>query len=114
MTVATIDRLPLGYVRHPSGHSPGHQSMLLDGRGGSMLLAGQSFDTATEYALADLAFRLSPSSEGADLAYPESAPTLVASRPAAVHGAHDLASWHTPLPELPASGPAPIHESELR
>ena len=96
------------------GHSPGHQSMLLDGPTGSTLLAGQAFDTATEYALADLAFRLSSSAEEQDLAYPAWMPELVANQPVAVHFAHDLAGWHAPAPELPASVQAPIYESELR
>jgi glyoxylase-like metal-dependent hydrolase (beta-lactamase superfamily II) len=95
------------------GHSPGHQSMLLDGPVGPTLLAGQAFDTATEYALADLAFRLSSSGEE-DVAYPEWMPELVASAPAAVLFAHDLASWHGPAPGLEGSPPAPVYKSELR
>jgi len=96
------------------GHSPGHQSMLLEGPAGPILLAGQAFDTATEYALADLAFRLSASSAEDDVAYPEWMPELVRSEPAEVLFAHDLAGWHSPAPGLPGSVPAPIYESELR
>ncbi|HEU5000326.1 MAG TPA: N-acyl homoserine lactonase family protein [Lapillicoccus sp.] len=96
------------------GHSPGHQSMLLDGPTGPTLLAGQAFDTATEYALADLAVRLSSSPEEEDVAYPGWMPGLVRREPAEVLFAHDLAAWRGPGVALSESRPAPVYESELR
>jgi glyoxylase-like metal-dependent hydrolase (beta-lactamase superfamily II) len=92
------------------GHSPGHQSMLVDATAGTTLLAGQAFDTATEYALADLATRLPSASD--EFTYPDWMPSLVAADPAVVHLAHDLASWHRLDRDLPPSAPAPVFASE--
>ncbi|MFP3990478.1 MBL fold metallo-hydrolase [Streptomyces sp. E11-3] len=39
------------------GHTAGHQSLVVEGSGGTTLLAGQAYDFASEYACADLARR---------------------------------------------------------
>ena len=82
MTLPTLDRLPLGYFRHPSADVAKYRGVEIRS---VVIVCGPAW-----------------------------MPSLVESRPTAVHFAHDLASWHTPPPELPTSAPAPIYESELR
>lgn len=72
------------------GHSPGHQSLIVDGTSnGTVLLAGQAFDEASEYALADLACRLR--ADGLDVESPSWMDEL--RHIDVAYFAHDLASW---------------------
>jgi N-acyl homoserine lactone hydrolase len=50
---AELELLPGLWVLPTPGHTPGHQSIVLRGDDGSVVLAGQAHDTATEFA-ADL------------------------------------------------------------
>ena len=104
------------------GHSPGHQSLVVAAPSGPTLLAGQAFDTATEYALAELAMTLEeaagegdPGETGLDAAayaYPSWMERLVAAGPSEVHFAHDLASWQRHGLDLAVASPAPVFGTE--
>lgn len=85
------------------GHSPGHQSLLVEGtKEGTVLLAGQAFDDASEFALAELAYRLGGDQQDV------TAPDWIAevSQVDAALFAHDLAQWR-PRPE-PFTGSTPV------
>lgn len=76
------------------GHSPGHQSLLVRGLPeGTVLLAGQAFDQASDYALADLAVRLGGS--GVDVTAPEWMNEL--QHVDTAYFAHDLTRWQPPI-----------------
>lgn len=72
------------------GHSPGHQSLMLnDTSEGAVLLAGQAFDEASEYALAELAHELG--TEPLDVTAPDWMDDL--RNIDVAYFAHDLAQW---------------------
>ena len=74
------------------GHSPGHQSLLVRGTpDGTVLLAGQAFDSASEFASAALARQLG--AELPDLSAPSWVDDLLASGIDVAMFAHDLAQW---------------------
>ena len=83
------------------GHTAGHQSLLVETRQGRVLLAGQSFNFASDYARARLAqelrhagYDLPPVAEGgAAAAYPGWMDEVAALDPWRVLFAHDVASW---------------------
>lgn len=82
------------------GHSPGHQSLLIEGMDeGTVLLAGQAFDQASDYALADLARRLG--ADELDVATPEWMDEL--EHVDAAYFAHDLTRWQQPTAEFRGS-----------
>ncbi len=73
------------------GHSPGHQSLLVENTGdGRVLLAGQAFDTASEFALAALACQLD--GDQSDLSAPDWMATLRSADIDLALFAHDLAA----------------------
>ncbi|MBM7790589.1 MBL fold metallo-hydrolase [Tenggerimyces flavus] len=75
------------------GHSPGHQSLLISGMAeGTVLLAGQAFDQASDYALADLAVRLGASD--LDVTAPDWMDEL--RHVDTAYFAHDLTRWQPP------------------
>lgn len=87
------------------GHSPGHQSLLVEGTDqGTVLLAGQAFDTASEFALAALAKQLGGERE--DFTSPEWMNDVLSSGLDVALFAHDLAQWRPGTP--PFTGAAPI------
>lgn len=74
------------------GHSPGHQSLLVDGTAeGRVLLAGQAFDSASEFAWAALAGHLG--GEPFDLSAPDWIDDLLHAEIDVARFAHDLAQW---------------------
>lgn len=74
------------------GHSPGHQSLLVDGTAdGRVLLAGQAFDSASEFASAALARQLG--GEPLDLSAPDWVDDLLHAEIDVALFAHDLAQW---------------------
>ncbi len=81
------------------GHTAGHQSVVIRADEGTLVLAGQAFDTASEYSAAylNLSVSTSSSANGAipDLPYPEWLPRLQEFQPSAVVFAHDLPMWTT-------------------
>lgn len=89
------------------GHTAGHQSLVVRAEEGTLVLAGQAFDTASEYSAAYLNLSVSTSSiangedpsassgQAPDLPYPDWMPRLQAFQPSAVMFAHDLPMWTT-------------------
>jgi N-acyl homoserine lactone hydrolase len=78
------------------GHTPGHQSLLLETREGRVLIAGQAMNDASEYGRAQLAWRVRQ--EGTDDA-PEVADWIARVQelgPRWVFFAHDPAVWQPP------------------
>jgi len=74
------------------GHVPGHQSFVVDTREGRIVIAGQAFQDAAEYARALYAWRL----DRAGSPHPEYAPWVARLQeldPWRVTFAHDLAIW---------------------
>jgi glyoxylase-like metal-dependent hydrolase (beta-lactamase superfamily II) len=79
------------------GHTAGHQSLVVRADEGTLVLAGQALDTASDYSAAYLNWAVSASEagEGLDLPYPDWLPRLQEFRPSVVLFAHDLPMWTT-------------------
>src|SRR5680860_388732 len=81
------------------GHTAGHQSLVVRATEGTLVLAGQAFETASDYSAAylNLSVSTSSSSNGAtpDLPYPGWMPRLQEFHPSAVVVAHDPPMWTT-------------------
>ncbi len=75
------------------GHSPGHQSLLVETREGRILLAGQAFDMASEYASAEVARRVAEDGEQDVPVHPEWMRRISELDPRRVLFAHDLAVY---------------------
>jgi glyoxylase-like metal-dependent hydrolase (beta-lactamase superfamily II) len=76
------------------GHTAGHQSLVLRQPDGTVILAGQARDFATQYGSDDLALRAARDGVAAPLPpVPEWLPRLVDLDPARVLFAHDGAVW---------------------
>jgi N-acyl homoserine lactone hydrolase len=77
------------------GHTPGHQSLLVETRDGRVLIAGQATNDASEYARAQLAWQVRQG--GTEEEAPEVADWVArvqeAFAPRRVLFAHDLAVW---------------------
>lgn len=75
------------------GHSPGHQSLVVDAPEGTIVIAGQAVQTRTEWeGGTDEAVSGEPSAWDRD-AYARSVERLRSIEPARVHFAHDPAIW---------------------
>jgi len=91
------------------GHTDGHQSLVVETRQGRVLLAGQSFTYASEYARALLSQELRiggyppDADEDAFADYPAWMDDLQALDPWRVLFAHDVASWERG-PGIPPAG----------
>jgi N-acyl homoserine lactone hydrolase len=76
------------------GHTPGHQSVVVRRRDGTVIVAGQSHDTASAYGADVLAWRASSDQDATDLpAAPSWVDRLQQFDPARVVFAHDRAVW---------------------
>jgi N-acyl homoserine lactone hydrolase len=75
------------------GHSPGHQSVLIETDGGRLLLAGQAYRDASEFARAITAFELASAGYADVPATPAWLPLLLALEPDRVAFGHDRAIW---------------------
>jgi N-acyl homoserine lactone hydrolase len=77
------------------GHTPGHQSIVVETRQGPVLLAGQATNDASEYARAQLAWRIRKATP--DEPAPEVAAWVARVQeeidPIRVYFAHDVAVW---------------------
>lgn len=79
------------------GHTPGHQSLLVETRQGRVLLAGQAINTASDFARAHFAWRLRQAGTSEELPeVPEWMATLQELDVRRVFFAHDLLSWAPP------------------
>jgi glyoxylase-like metal-dependent hydrolase (beta-lactamase superfamily II) len=86
------------------GHSPGHQSLLVDGTtDGTVLLAGQAFDSASELASAVLARQLG--TDVHDSTAPGWVDELADLDVDVALFAHDLAQWRPPVASFVGSRP---------
>jgi glyoxylase-like metal-dependent hydrolase (beta-lactamase superfamily II) len=88
------------------GHTDGHQSLVVETRQGRVVLAGQAFNTASDYARASLARELAaagypPESTPAADASPSWMDVVEALDPWRVLFAHDLATWERTEPIPP-------------
>lgn len=82
------------------GHTPGHQSLVVRAGEGSLVLAGQATETASDWSAAYLNYVISSrGDDGArlDLPYPAWFPKMQAFRPSVVLFAHDLPMWTTAM-----------------
>jgi N-acyl homoserine lactone hydrolase len=75
------------------GHSPGHQSVLIETDAGPLLLAGQVFREASAYARALTALHLAADGDPDPPPYPDWLPRVVELDPWRVAFGHDLAIW---------------------
>ena len=75
------------------GHTAGHQSLVVETRQGRVVLAGQSFTWASEYAQARLSQELDHAGYGGWSDYPGWMDLVDALDPWRILFAHDVASW---------------------
>lgn len=75
------------------GHTAGHQSLVIETRQGRVVLAGQSFNLASDYARARLSQELDHAGYDNQDAYPPWMDVVEALDPWRVLFAHDVASW---------------------
>lgn len=75
------------------GHTPGHQSLVVETTDGTVILAGQAVPSATDFASATYAVALEREGSEQVPPYPAWLPTLLAFEPTRVVFAHDLATW---------------------
>ena len=75
------------------GHSPGHQSVAVETDAGRLLLAGQCFRDASEFARAMTALRLAADGYEDPPSYPDWLPRLLDLEPYRVVFGHDHAIW---------------------
>jgi glyoxylase-like metal-dependent hydrolase (beta-lactamase superfamily II) len=87
------DLLPGIRVLVTPGHSPGHQSVLIETDAGRLLLAGQSYRDASGFARAVTALELERSGYPDVAATPEWLPRLLELEPDRVAFGHDRAIW---------------------
>jgi N-acyl homoserine lactone hydrolase len=76
-----------------SGHTEGHQTLIVDTDEGRVALAGQSFNTTSEFAAAQLAWQLDKAGWPYPAGYPDWMARLEAYEPVRVLFAHDVAIW---------------------
>jgi N-acyl homoserine lactone hydrolase len=77
------------------GHSPGHQAVSIETEAGPLLLAGQTFRQASDFARAVTALRLDLEGYPDPPAYPEWLPRLLDLQPYRVAFGHDHAVWQS-------------------
>ena len=77
------------------GHSPGHQAVSLETDAGRLLLAGQTFRQASDFARAVTALRLDREGYPDPPDYPDWLPRLLDLEPYRVVFGHDHAVWQT-------------------
>ena len=77
------------------GHSPGHQAVAIETDGGLLLLAGQTFRQASDFARAVTALRLERDGLDDAPAYPDWLPRLLDLDPYRVVFGHDHAIWQS-------------------
>lgn len=86
--------LPGIYLMPTPGHTDGHQSLIVRRADGAVIVAGQSHDTATQYAADQLAWRAHRDGHGQPL--PGIPPWMAALQqldPRIVYFAHDRSVW---------------------
>jgi N-acyl homoserine lactone hydrolase len=93
----TVEVLPGVFLIPTPGHTGGHQSLVVHRRDGVVVVAGQSHESATEYAADQLAWQAHRDAHGQPLPeIPEWIDLLQQFDPRMVFFAHDRSVW-TPL-----------------
>jgi N-acyl homoserine lactone hydrolase len=88
------DVLPGVFLMPTPGHTGGHQPLIVRRADGVVIVAGQSHDTATQYAADQLAWRARRDGHGQPLpAVPAWIGVLAQLDPRAVYFAHDRSVW---------------------
>jgi len=85
--------LPGIHIIPTPGHSPGHQAVAIETDAGRLLLAGQTFRQASDFARAVTARRLDLEGFPDTPSYPEWLPHLLDLQPYRVAFGHDHAVW---------------------
>jgi N-acyl homoserine lactone hydrolase len=75
------------------GHTPGHQSLVVDTWEGAVILAGQAMPGASDFSTAEYAHRLADEGSEPMPPFPDWLPRLLEFQPVRVMFAHDLAIW---------------------
>jgi N-acyl homoserine lactone hydrolase len=87
------DMLPGIRIVPTPGHVPGHQSLLVETREGRVAMAGQSFNSASEFGRAQFAWHLATTGQDSDGPFPEWIHRIQEFDPAVVLFAHDTTRW---------------------
>jgi N-acyl homoserine lactone hydrolase len=86
--------LPGVFLIPTPGHTEGHQSLVVRRPNGALIVAGQSHDTATQYAADQLAWRAQRDAHGQPLpTFPDWIDALQQFDPRMVYFAHDRSVW---------------------
>ncbi len=86
--------LPGVFLMPTPGHTPGHQSLIVRRPDGAVIVAGQSHDTATQYAADQLSWRAHRDAHGQPLpGIPDWIDALQRFDPRLVYFAHDRSVW---------------------
>jgi N-acyl homoserine lactone hydrolase len=89
-----VEILPGVFLFPTPGHTSGHQSLVIRRPDGTVIVAGQSHDTATQYAADQLAWRAHQDGHGRPLPDPpEWIAALQQLDPRLVYFAHDRSVW---------------------
>jgi N-acyl homoserine lactone hydrolase len=89
-----VEVLPGIFLTPTPGHTTGHQSLIVRQADGVVIVAGQSHDTATQYAADQLAWRARRDGHGQPLpSIPEWIDALQQLDPRMVYFAHDHSVW---------------------
>jgi N-acyl homoserine lactone hydrolase len=89
-----VEVLPGVLLMPTPGHTDGHQSLIVRRADGVVILAGQSHDTATQYAADQLAWRAHRDGHGQPLPdIPDWIDALQRLDPRIVYFAHDRCAW---------------------
>ncbi len=89
-----VEVLPGVMLIPTPGHTAGHQSLVIREPDGAVIVAGQSHDTATQYAADQLAWQAHRDGHGQPLpSVPAWIDTLQQFDPRVVYFAHDRSSW---------------------
>jgi glyoxylase-like metal-dependent hydrolase (beta-lactamase superfamily II) len=75
------------------GHTDGHQTLIVDTDEGRIAMVGQSFNTTSEFAAAQLQWQLERSGWPPPAGYPGWMSRLEAYEPVRVLFAHDVSIW---------------------
>ena len=89
-----VELLPGVFLMPTPGHTAGHQSLIVRRPDGVVIAAGQSHDTATQYAADQLAWRAHGDGHGHPLPdFPDWIDALQQLDPRMVYFAHDRSVW---------------------
>jgi N-acyl homoserine lactone hydrolase len=90
----TVEVLPGVFLMPTPGHTAGHQSLVVRRADGAVIVAGQSHDTATQYAADQLAWRARRDGHGQPLpVIPGWMDAIQQLDPRMVYFAHDRSVW---------------------